>query len=152
MKAQDILRQKYGDPNEEYQAKYCVLWNIQKDFPWFKDIINAATGKPVEKIFINRDFKDKLFIALTAITQAKVYGEIKIFNGCYQYRKSRTTNLLSIHAWAAAWDLDAFEEKLGQTTTNWSDTFLKCMRDAGIFWGGDFHGTKDPMHFALVDG
>lgn len=152
MTAQDQLMAQYGYPNIAYQEKYCSIWEVQNDFPWFSNVINSGTGLPTNKIFINNDFKAKLMVALKAIETGGFQGELTRFDGCYMMRKSRTTNLLSLHAWAVAVDLDAFDEKLGQSVTNWSEGFLDCMRNAGLFCGCDFRGTKDPMHFALLDG
>lgn len=142
MIAQDILLEKYGRPDETYQRKYCVIWQIDHDFPWF----------PAKRMMVNADFKAKLFVALKAIEAAGLQEEIDTFDGCYSYRKSRTTKNLSIHSWAGAWDLNAHKEPLGQKETNWSAAFIKCMTDAGIYWGGQFKGKRDNMHFALVDG
>lgn len=140
--ANDLMNQKYGQPGAKYQAAFCMIWNVQQDFPWF----------PAKQIFINKDFKAKLFKAFTALEAAGLHTEIKTFDGCYNDRAVRGKSALSMHAWAAAIDLNASTEKLGQVQTNWSEDFLQTMRNAGIFWGGDFINRKDPMHFALVDG
>lgn len=140
--ANDYLKLKYGSPSAAYQAKWCMLWHIKEDFNWF----------PADKIFINKDFKIKLFKAFTALEKLGLHLEINTFDGCYNARAVRGKSALSLHAWAAAIDLNAACEKLGQTQTHWSEEFLQTMRNAGIYWGGDFINRKDPMHFALVNG
>lgn len=142
MSAQDTLIQKYGPPDTVYQRNHCRVWYPKKEFPWF----------PAEKIMINSDFCNMLVIALKSVETKGLQHEIEFFDGCYSYRKSRTTAKLSLHSWAAAIDLNAAKEVLGQRTTRWSAAFINCFTDAGIFWGGNFHGTKDPMHFAMLDG
>lgn len=153
MTAQEILFQKYGDPRDpNYQPRYCTIWEAVIDFPWLANVKNSASGQPVRRILINKDFKAKLFEGFKLIEEAGLQGEIITYDGCYEARKSRTTNLLSLHYWAAATDLNAFQERLGSKITHWSPEFITHMKAAGLFWGGDFHGTKDPMHFALLDG
>lgn len=138
----EIIIKKYGLPGAEYQARYCVLWKIADDFPWF----------PAKKIFINKEFKDKLFSAFTNLKKAGIEKEIKTFDGCYNDRSVRGRKSTSLHAWAMAIDLNASLNKLGQKNTGWSGQFVAIMKAAGIYWGGDWLGRKDPMHFALFNG
>lgn len=144
MSAQQQLTEKYGQPDSAYQAKFCEIWTIKQDFPWF----------PTNRMLINKDFKTLLFNAFTQIQAAGLQDEIKTFDGCYNNRSVRGLNSTSLHAWAAAIDMNASIEALGQQTTNWTSDFLHIMRDASIFWGGDFHNAArhDGMHFALLDG
>lgn len=140
MSAQSEIISKYGMPDAVYQYKYCVLWQIQKDFPWF----------PAKRVFINADFKKKLYAAFNKLDN--LHTEIETFDGCYEQRTVRGSKFISLHSWAMAIDLNASKEKLGQVNTGWSDEFLKVMRDNGIFWGGDYVGRKDPMHFSHYNG
>lgn len=142
MTLRETIISKYGEPNAAYQAKYCTIWNISKDFPWF----------PASKIFINKEFKDKLFAAFANIEKANLQSEIKTFDGCYNDRSVRGRESKSLHAWAMAIDLNAATEKLAQQNTNWSGQFVAIMKAAGIFWGGDWRGRKDSMHFGLFNG
>lgn len=142
-KAQDLLTAKYGDPRSpQYQNLFCMVWKANQDHSWL----------PVVNILINKDFKvivQKFFRLLEA---RGLTGEVKKWCGCYDPRKSRTTNLLSLHYWAAAIDMNCNIERLGRTTTSWSKEFLACAKEAGLYWGGDFIHTKDPMHFAIYNG
>jgi hypothetical protein len=142
MSAQQILLQKYGEPDADYQAKFCTIWNIKADFEWF----------PASRFLVNKDFMAMLVLAFQNITNANLQGEIKTFDGCYNNRMVRGAQTTSLHAWAAAIDLNASIEARGQTTTHWTPDFLQIMKDAGIFWGGDFHTIVDNMHFAMLDG
>ncbi len=142
MIAQDLITQKYGLPSPEYLAKYCSLWEVQKEFPWF----------PAKRIFINNDFRDKLRVAFERIEAASLQGEIHTFDGCYVERKVRGSNKISLHSWAMACDLNAHEERLGQTVSHFSTVFISIMVTAGLFWGGNYKGRKDPMHFSLYNG
>ena len=142
MSAQLQILSKYGEPGPAYQRNFCTVWNVQNDFPWF----------PVKSFMVNKEFKDKLFQAFTNLTKAGLQGEIKTFDGCYNDRSVRGRDSTSLHAWAMAIDLNAATEKLAQTTTNFSGQFIAIMKAAGLFWGGDWTGRKDTMHFALYNG
>jgi hypothetical protein len=144
MTAQQEMIEKYGEPSAVYQAKFCELWLIQADFTWF----------PSRGFLVNKDFKNLLFNAFTKIQAVSLQDEIKTFDGCYNNRSVRGLQTTSMHAWAAAIDLNALLEPMGQQTTHWTPDFLQIMKDAGLFWGGDFHNASrhDGMHFALLDG
>ncbi len=142
MSAQQTILDKYGEPGPEYQQAHCMMWEVRKDFPWF----------PASKMFVNKDFKDKLFTAFQRLQTAGLQGEIKTFDGCYNDRSVRGRDSKSLHAWGMAIDLNATTEKLAQESTNWSGAFIAIMKATGLYWGGDWHSRKDSMHFALYNG
>jgi hypothetical protein len=143
---------KYGQPDANYLAKHCFIWDINADFPWVENIINSGTGSALKRVYINRELRDKLFVAFTNLEKAGLHTEIKTFDGCYNPRQVRGRNSKSLHAWAMAVDFNADIEKLGQNTTNWSGRFLAVMKAAALYWGGDWKSRKDSMHFALYNG
>jgi hypothetical protein len=142
LSAYTTIKEKYGLPDAAYQSKYCMLWNVQQDFPWF----------PAKKIFINKEFQLKLTKAFYNLEKTGIHIEIKSFDGCYNERAVRGASVLSLHAYAMAMDLNAESEKLGQEQTNFSGQFIAIMKAAGLFWGGDYLRRKDPMHFGLYNG
>jgi hypothetical protein len=148
MSAQVTITAKYGSPGAAYESKFCQLWHVQQDFAWF----------PAEKIFINSDFKTKLFIAFTALQQAGLHTEIETFDGCLEERNTRGSSIASLHCWAMAMDLNAAKNPMHRQPTDaqrqgsWSDAFIKTMKAAGLFFGGEFISRADPMHFSLYDG
>lgn len=151
MTAQEQLLIKYGPPDHNYITKYCLVWNVQADFPWF----------PTHSFLVNRDFKVALFSAFKTLEESGLHTEIKTFDGCYNDRSVRGSSSISLHAWSCAIDLNAAlnpmipnaenltpEQRLGK----WSKAFVDTMINAGIFFGGNFHHRADSMHFALLDG
>jgi D-alanyl-D-alanine carboxypeptidase len=140
--AQKQLMDKYGFPDLAYQTRHCEVWEVKKDFSWF----------PAKKFMVNKDFKKMLFKAFSNLEKAGLHREIKTFDGCYNPRSVRGGSALSLHAWAAAIDLNAAIEKLGQEKTNFSGSFIAIMKAAGIFWGGHYLNRKDPMHFSMLNG
>jgi hypothetical protein len=142
-KAQRDLYKMYGDPRERgWGNKWMSIWKVKQDFPWF----------PAERIFIHKDFKEKLKRAFNLLEIAELHKEIKTFDGCYNLRAVRgTNNLLSIHSWGCAIDLNAHMNPLGAEAV-WSHDFLQVMEHCGIYSGSRWAGRPDPMHFAMVNG
>lgn len=141
MTAQEEIISKYGQPDKAYFDKYCIMWQTQVDFPWF----------PAKRIYINTDFKTKLWSAFTELQAANLHHEIETFDGCYVERKVRGSNKISLHSWAMAIDLNASKEKLGQVVSHFTPDFIAVMVKY-VFWGGNYKGRKDPMHFCLFNG
>lgn len=138
---------KYGVPDGNYQAKNCMLWPIQEDFPWF----------PVSHIFLNNVFKSMLFQSFTAVQAAGLQHEIVTYNGCLVPRNVRGSNSISAHAYGAAIDMDAAIDGMvvnptqDQRLGKWSQAFVDAMLTSGIFFGGYFQHRADPMHFSMAD-
>jgi hypothetical protein len=149
MTAQSQIISKYGLPTDSYKNKYCEMWEIENDFPWVNNIL--VNGKPWKRVYINKEFKVKLFNAFTNLERSGLHIEIKTFDGCYVLRNTRGRKLPSLHSWAMAIDFNAETEKLSQEFTNWSGRFIAIMKAAGLFWGGDWK-RKDPMHFSHYNG
>lgn len=148
MSAQQQMIEKYGPPSATYVMAHCVVWDVQAAFPWF----------PVSHFLVNTDFKALLVQAFTNLQDADLHHEIKTFDGCYNDRSVRGSTAISMHAWAAAIDLNAACDGMvvnptpAQRQGTWSPQFIAAMKAAGLFYGGDFIVRADPMHFALLDG
>lgn len=148
MTAQQLLLQKYGPPDEHYEEAFCFIWEVKKDFPWF----------PASHFEVNKDFKDVLFKAFTALQEAGLHTEIKTFDGCHNDRMVRGASSTSLHAWDAAIDLNASTNGMvvnptpDQRRGTWTQAFIDTMKAAGLFFGGDFIHRADPMHWGLYNG
>lgn len=148
MSAQQQLLAKYGPPDHDHIVKYCSVWNVQADFPWF----------PAHSFLVNNDFKEVLENAFRALEAAGLHREIKTFDGCYNDRTVRGSSSTSLHAWAAAIDLNSVSNGMvvdptpEQRKGSWTDAFISVMKESGLFFGGDFIKRADPMHWALLDG
>ncbi len=138
-KSRNEILALYGDPGQSYEQRYCVSVNIKAQFNWFPY---------ASEVLINKDFWGELARAFSDLETAGLQGEIKTYDGCLVIRNTRGSNLISLHAWGMAMDLNASTEQLGQKTTGFSDQFIEIMRRY-VYWGGDFISRKDPMHFSL---
>ncbi len=152
MTAQQTMVEKYGEPSSAYDARWCIMWQVQQDFPWFLE----------KEIFINKDFKVILFNGFKAVEVKGLQTEIKSYDGVDCRRPIRGANVWSMHAWNAAIDLNRVTghmiegvpvEKITQQMRMgpWTQDFINCMTSAGAFFGGNFIHRPDPMHFSLMD-
>lgn len=71
------------------------------------------------------------------------------FSGTFNYRPIRGSSRLSCHAFAAAIDLDAEDLPLGHPnpSNGMPAKIVDIFKSEHFFWGGDYNGRKDPMHF-----
>lgn len=81
-----------------------------------------------------------------------MFNHIRNFSGTYNYRPIRGSSRLSCHAFGAAIDFDAEHLPLGKNipASEMPEIVVKCFKDQGFFWGGDYTGRKDAMHFQLA--
>ena len=97
--------------------------------------LNAAFNEIWEKVG-----KDQKKADATGITD---------FGGCFNIRQIAGSNSWSNHSWAMALDFSPSTNGF-----NMKGTLSKIVVDAfkrqGAFWGGDYKGRKDPMHFEFV--
>lgn len=141
--AQLILYTRYGDPRDPaFENKWMTSWEVQKTHPWF----------PKRRLYVHKQFWPLLDAAFSALSAHNLQGEIKTFDGGFNIRNVRgSRGVLSVHSWGAAIDLNAKQNPLASEGT-WSPAFLEVIKDAGLYSGQLWHGRKDPMHFAMVDG
>lgn len=144
---------KYGHPDKH---KNIAMWDVPAEL---------EIGVIPKRIYCNADLIPHLSQAFKNLIDRGFVKELKTWDGCYNFRPVRgyeakyaaamkagnlmlAITYLSLHSWGCALDLNASENKLG-TTGKLSPGFVKCFTDAGFFWGGNYKGRKDPMHFEL---
>lgn len=143
---------KYGDPNLlATQSKHFELWivpqYIRNAFSHVRFSALGTKGFP-KKIFLNKDMKKPLEQALKNIIDRCLADELKSWDGVFYIRSKRGLTSLSLHSWAIAFDVNAFENGLGKEP-KLSKEFVKAIKDAGFNWGGEWK-RKDGMHFELA--
>lgn len=142
---------KYGDPNLlATQSKHFIVWQVPADilidFSHVRFSAVGTIGFP-KKIFVNKDFQPILEKALRNVIERGLAHELKTWDGCFIIRSKRGLSSLSLHSWAVAIDVNAFENQLNQTP-KLTPAFVKCFTDAGCEWGGSWQ-RKDGMHFQI---
>jgi hypothetical protein len=139
------LEAKYGVPigcNWGGESKFMTMYTLPATiFNW----INTATGKPLKRIYLNRDMMQPLDQALNNVFKRGLIDQLKTFDGCFMVRPIRgVPNAWSIHSYGLAIDINAADNKLGEEPTM-SPELVQCFKDAGFSWGGDFK-RRDGMH------
>lgn len=104
-----------------------------------------SMGRPVERIYCNREMMDPLFGAFQRILVRGLKQQVKSYGGCFAIRQSRGRSALSVHSWGMAIDLNPETNRLGEPG-DMPPELVQCFTDAGFIWGGSWH-RPDPMHF-----
>lgn len=136
-----------GAPDPSWSAHY--LTTITPPYAIF------YSGKPVHAITVNRGCAHALLSALIGIE--KHYGSAQAiaavgldqFSGCYNFRGKRgDPSSLSMHAYAAAIDIDAPHNPFRGKKHRMPADAVRIFEDQGAVWGGNFSvKSYDPMHF-----
>jgi hypothetical protein len=130
---------KYGQPDivtTEY--KNMVMWDVPTEL---------EIGVIPKKLYCNKDMVEPLSQAFKNLISTGHVKELKTWDGCFNIRKMRGLSSMSLHAWGIAIDVNAFENQLNQVP-KLSSGFVKCFKDAGFDWGGEWE-RMDGMHFQL---
>ena len=149
------LIKKYGFPNKEGSD---YLTRIVLPYPMK---LSWAPTTIVTSISCHKDIAVRLLAVFTEILDT--YGIDKIeeyhidyFGGCFNYRLSKNSSLLSFHAWGLAIDLDSSRNLLHETskTARFARPEYKPMID--IFYKHGFvnlgvEKNYDWMHFQIND-
>lgn len=72
------------------------------------------------------------------------------FSGCFNIRKIADSNNWSNHSWACAIDLSAKTNGFYKGKGTMDPIVITAFKNQGFFWGGDYKGRTDPMHFEAV--
>lgn len=130
------------EPTIKWEGTVLTLWDVPTS-------INDAIPALPNCIYCNKLMVKPLELAFRNLIARGHADELKTWDGCYNIRKKRGLNSLSIHAWALAIDMNAAWNQLGKKPT-FSAGFVKCFTDAGFDWGGDWQMPRtDGMHFQL---
>jgi len=130
---------KYGQPDLlATQSKHMVMWDVPTEL---------EIGVIPKKIYCNKDMVEPLTQAFKNLISTGYVKELKTWDGCFNIRKKRGLSSMSLHSWGVAIDVNAFENQLNQTP-KLSSGFVKCFKDAGFSWGGEWQ-RLDGMHFQL---
>lgn len=128
---------KYGLPKPD--MKCLTLWDVPSDL---------EIGVIPKRIYCNKDLIIPLQNAFHNLIRAGFVSELKTWDGCFNIRMMRgIKNSFSLHSWAIAIDVNAFENQLNMEP-KLSTGFVDCFVSSGFDWGGEWK-RKDGMHFQL---
>lgn len=137
MVTSDQCLKKYGPASEH--NKWLMLWDVPA---------TLEIGVIPKRLYCNKDIIQPLEVAFKRLIERGFVKELKTWDGCFNIRKKRGLQSMSLHSWAIAIDVNAFENGLGQEP-KLSAGFVKCFTDSGFEWGGTWK-RKDGMHFQLA--
>lgn len=137
MVTSDQCLKKYGEPSQS--NPWLVLWDVPA---------TLEIGVIPKRIYCNKDLIQPLEVAFKRLIERGFVKELKTWDGCFNIRKKRGLQSMSLHSWGIAIDVNAFENGLGQLP-KLSPGFVKCFTDSGFEWGGIWK-RKDGMHFQLA--
>lgn len=129
---------KYGAPT--INNPHLVLWDVPTEL---------EIGVIPKRIYCNKDLIGPLSEAFKKLIQTKAVNELKTWDGCFNIRKKRGLSSMSLHSWAIAIDVNAFENGLGKNP-KLSKEFVECFTSSGFDWGGNWKSPVDGMHFQLA--
>ena len=128
---------KYGTPSQT--NPHLILWDVPAEL---------EIGIIPKRIYCNKDMVAPLTAAFKMLISTGCVVELKTWDGCFNIRKKRGLSSMSLHSWAIAIDVNAFENGLNQTP-KLSSLFVSCFTTNGFEWGGTWT-RKDGMHFQLA--
>ena len=142
----------YGKPWEDGS----LLVEVPTPFPMtYTDETATVT---VKNIRFHKRAAPMLVAALAQIAKAaendvSVLKHVTHFSGSYNFRPIRGSSRLSCHAFGAAIDFDAERLPFTYNVTPPSEmptVVVDAFKGNGFFWGADYHGRRDPMHWQFA--
>lgn len=139
---------------------------------WAKENLEKVSISPlpdaaqhgVELVRFHRLVAPAFEALLEAWGDAGLLEHILSWNGSYvpRYKRGRAPRpgepdnvaYLSAHSWGSAFDINARWNGLGRAPAPLGAPgsvlpLVPIAKSLGWFWGGDFRGRKDPMHFEI---
>lgn len=92
---------------------------------------------------------DKIWVAAGKDNTSPILKRVSRYSGGHVNRPVRGSSRKSCHAYACAVDFDAEDLPMGKRVPS---SFMpievdNAFKSVGIFWGGDYVGRPDPMHY-----
>ncbi len=138
------IKAVFGDANDpNFESKYLQTFDLP--YPLLYD------GKTVMHARCHRLIVDNFLQTFQQIKDRGLTGQVKNYGGIYRVRPKQGLSDPSTHSWGIAIDLEPARYPLG-SKNRFSGDVVRIFEDAGFFYGGDFSGRLDPMHFQFCTG
>lgn len=151
------LIEKFGNPMADaatFERNHMMILEVPAAL--------RAHMRPVPgKIYINKVAAPLLIPTLEKIVAQGCASEIRTWDGCFNIRKQRGSNIISRHSYGIAIDMNATwnplirrvpaaqRTELRKKYVTWSEKFLDCWRSTGWVCGADWNTSLDGMHFEI---
>jgi len=143
---------KYGDLLDECGEPGSTVLMVKKKFP-FPLKLNGDKNLMCYNFYGNKYIADSVIDAFQEILD--IFGldfvqknNLDWYGGCFESRKSRGSDRISVHAWGMAVD---YLPQLGRLSEPSLIPFhvVQAFKNRGFEWGGDWN-RPDGMHFSGV--
>lgn len=145
----------YGDPRGPHGAD--PKWeaaNLVRIVPPFQ---MSYAGKPIKTITVHKKIMNAVTDAFLDIWEACGRDQKKVdktgasdWGGCFNYRVIAGSSNLSNHSFGCAIDLSPRTNGFNTGKGTINSIVVDAFKRQGAFWGGDYKGRTDPMHFEFV--
>lgn len=143
-KSYDDVYRIFGNPRESGWARnnlaFCKVDDRFKEMPY---VDGKGRGFYCHKLLVGQF--QKCFQEI--IDQGLWDDEFYSWEGCYNLRNIAGSTNLSLHSWAIAIDFNYTGNEYGDSTPSMDKKIVAIFKKHGFFWGGDYRGKKDGMHF-----
>ena len=156
---QSQMKAFYGDPDASGDGVADRRWeidNLERIKPPYRMVLAWDKTRTVSSIAVHKKCASSLLRILTGIAahfgseQAIEANRMHLYGGCYNFRMMRGSTKLSMHAYAAAIDLDPESNPLGMRYREASGMMpmavVKLFEAEGWTWGGRWK-RPDAQHF-----
>lgn len=154
-KGLDEIKALYGDPSGFIREDGTVspIWEarmvmVQLPVPL---ALGWDLNTAIWRVRVNQAIADEVDALFKAILAAKLWHELRTFDGAYTFRAKKGQSKLSMHAYGAAMDFRASTNRFGQTDFDMPPSLVRMFVDRGWTWGGRWR-TPDAMHFQFGRG
>lgn len=129
-----------GTLSPNYEHDHIVRVQLPRPMPY-------VDGGMVSRVAVNRAIAEITVATLTEIAQFdSLWKELQPYAGGFEPRLKRGSDKPSLHTLGAALDFNPTKYPLA-SDRRMPDELVKVFIKHGWFYGGDFRGRKDPMHF-----
>lgn len=145
----------YGDPRGPHgvDPKWQAA-NLIRITPPFQ---MSYAGQPIKTITVHKKIANAVQAALGDILAACGGDQEKVdrtgasdWGGCFNYRVIAGSSNLSNHSFGCAIDLSPRTNGFNTGNGTINSIVVDAFKRQGAFWGGDYKGRTDPMHFEFV--
>jgi hypothetical protein len=134
-----------GTLSPKWEEQKIVRITLPKPLPL------SGSALSVTRITCHTLLADTLKQTLRDIDAADKWPLLHSYGGGFNFRLKRGNDQVSLHSWGIAWDFDPEHNPLG-SKGNMDAGIVDIFKGHGFFWGGNFKGRKDPMHFQFATG
>ena len=140
------IRATFGDCDDpEFETRHLVSF----DLPY--TLIYDGKSR-IDRTRAHRLAVPHFVAAFHAVKEAGLADQFRNFGGIYNKRAQRgNASRASTHSWGIAVDMEPVQFPRG-SAKRLDPRIVECFTRFGFVYGGDFDGTKDPMHFQLASG